>query len=177
MSERKELVTSRLVLARFVHEDAAFIVTLLNSPGWLKYIGDRHVHTPTDAVAYLDQGPMKSYRENGFGLLRVSLRENGQPIGMCGLLKRPDLDTPDIGFAFLPDFEGKGYASEAVAAVLEHARTEWHLPRLSAIVQANNTRSITLLKKFGFALERQIIYGPKQELLDLYRLGNSRSEN
>ncbi|MBL7866238.1 MAG: RimJ/RimL family protein N-acetyltransferase, partial [Cyclobacteriaceae bacterium] len=79
MSERKELVTSRLVLARFVHEDAAFIVTLLNSPGWLKYIGDRHVHTPTDAVAYLDQGPMKSYRENGFGLLRVSLRENGQP--------------------------------------------------------------------------------------------------
>jgi ribosomal-protein-alanine N-acetyltransferase len=159
----------RLRITPFTPADADFIVMLLNSPGWLQYIGDRHVHAAEDAIGYLEGGPMKSYRENGFGLMRVSLRETGQPIGMCGLLKRPDLDSPDIGFAFLPEFEGKGYASEAVSAVLDHARTVLRLPRLAAIVQADNERSIRLLKKHGFAFEKQIVYGPKQETLDLYR--------
>lgn len=162
--------SARLLIAPFTPADADFIVTLLNSPGWLQYIGDRNVHSAKDAMRYLEEGPLKSYRENGFGLLRVSLKENGQPMGMCGLLKRPELDTPDVGFAFLPEFEGKGYASEAVSAVLDHARTVLRLPRLAAIVQPDNERSIRLLKKHGFVFEKQIIYGPKQEALDLYRL-------
>jgi ribosomal-protein-alanine N-acetyltransferase len=166
----QEVRTDRLLLGPFVHEDAAFIISLLNSPGWLKYIGDRHVHTPDDAVAYLNNGPLKSYRENGFGLLRVSLRESGKPIGMCGLLKREELDSPDLGFAFLPDFEGYGFASEAAAAVIDQVRTVLRLPRIAAIVQNDNLRSITLLKKNGFAFEKQVVLGPKQEVLDFYGL-------
>lgn len=161
---------TRIALRPLTYEDAPFIITLLNSPGWLKYIGDRNVHSAEDALAYLDNGPLKSYRENGFGLLRVSLRDTGQPIGLCGLLQRPDLGAPDIGFAFLPDVEGRGLASEAVAAVLEEARGTLRLPTLYAIVQPDNKRSITLLKKFGFVFEKQIVYGPKQETLDRYKL-------
>ena len=44
--------------------DTEFIIQLLNSPGWLKFIGDRNVKTEDDAKAYLENGPLTSYREN-----------------------------------------------------------------------------------------------------------------
>lgn len=170
----KEITTARLSLSAFLHEDAPFIIELLNSPGWLRFIGDRQVKSTVDAIAYLDNGPLKSYQEHGFGIMRVALRATGEPIGMCGLLKREDLDTPDIGFAFFSRYEGQGFAHEAASSVIQHARTELGLTRLSAIVQPDNTRSVTLLKKLGFQFEKAILFGPKREALDLYRLPSLR---
>ncbi len=164
------LGTARLSLAPFGHADAAFIVALLNSPGWLQFIGDRNVRSTEDAIAYLDNGPLKSYQLHGFGLMRVSLLSSGEPIGMCGLLKREELDTPDIGFAFFNRFEGQGFAYEAATAVIQHARDVLGLAELSAVVQSNNTRSVTLLKKLGFQFAQSILFGVKREELDLYRL-------
>lgn len=168
------LGTARLSLAPFGHADAAFIVALLNSPGWLQFIGDRHVRSTEDAIAYLDNGPLKSYQQHGFGLMRVSLQDSGEPIGMCGLLKREELDTPDIGFAFFSRFEGQGFAHEAATAVIQHARDVLGLAELSAVVQSNNTRSVTLLQKLGFRFEKPILFGPKREALDLYRMSLPR---
>jgi RimJ/RimL family protein N-acetyltransferase len=164
-----ELLTPRLILAPLAHGDAPFIMELVNSPGWLQYIGDRHVHSMEDAIAYLDNGPLKSYRENGFGLLRVSLRDSGTPIGMCGLLRRPELDGPDIGFAFLPAYHRQGYAAEAVKATLTLARETLHLPEVLAIVQADNEASIGLLVRNGFLFDQVVISGAKMEPLRLYR--------
>src|SRR5690348_11717563 len=99
---KKILETERLVLREFDLDDTPFIIELLNSPGWLKYIGDRHVKTDDDAKRYLQNGPMKSYADNGFGLCMVMLTD-GTPVGMCGIINRADLEHPDIGFAFLPE--------------------------------------------------------------------------
>src|SRR5688572_4300133 len=108
------LETARLRLREFTLEDTPFIIALLNSPGWLQFIGDRNVRTPEQARGYLEHGPFKSYRENGYGLCLVEQKESGNPVGMCGVLKRDTLDSPDIGFAFLPGFQGQGYALEIV---------------------------------------------------------------
>jgi [ribosomal protein S5]-alanine N-acetyltransferase len=112
------MITERLLIRKLTFDDSSFIVKLLNSPGWLRYIGDRGVKTEEDAKVYLQNGPLLSYEENGFGLYLVGLLETGEPIGMCGILKRDSLVHPDLGYSLLPEFTGKGYAYEAANAVV-----------------------------------------------------------
>src|SRR6201986_3267525 len=116
------LETERLRVREFTLNDAAFIIELVNSPGWLKYIGDRNIKTDDKAKEYLQNGPLKSYAENGFGLSMVELKSDGTPVGMCGIIKRVALEHADIGFAFLPQYMGKGYAYEIASATLLFAK-------------------------------------------------------
>jgi RimJ/RimL family protein N-acetyltransferase len=143
------LRTERLALRRFSNEDTQFIIELLNSPGWLEYIGDKDVRTPVHALNYLQNGPIKSYQENGYGLCLVELVQGNVPIGMCGLVRRDYLDCPDIGFAFLPAFGGKGYAYEIALATLSYASDVLALEQVAAITTPRNERSIRLLEKCG----------------------------
>ncbi|QJR36539.1 GNAT family N-acetyltransferase [Gemmatimonas groenlandica] len=145
------LSTERLTLDPLTYSDAEFIVELLTDPDWLRYIGDRGVRTVHDARGYLENGPMASYATNGFGLYRVSLRESGVPIGMCGLLKRDALPDVDIGFAFLPAYRGQGYAFEAAAAIVADARDRLGMTRILAIVTPGNVGSIRVLQKLGMS--------------------------
>jgi RimJ/RimL family protein N-acetyltransferase len=148
------LETERLNLRGFTFDDAPFILTLLNDPAFLRFIGDKKVRTLEDARQYMANGPMASYAQHGFGLNLVELKDSQTPIGMCGLLKREDLPDPDIGFAFLPDFRSKGFAFEAASAVLNDARERLKLNRFLAIVNPDNDASINLLEKLGMKFER-----------------------
>jgi len=143
------LETERLLLQEAEIDDAPFFFRLLNSPGWLAYIGDRGIKTKEDAVHYIREALIKSYKEHGFGLYKMILKQENQPIGICGLLKRPDLDYPDIGFAMLPEYEGHGYAFEAAKATLEYAETTLGLNVILAITIMKNTRSKKLLERIG----------------------------
>ncbi len=162
------LSTERLSLREFTLQDTAFIIKLLNSPGWLQFIGDRDVHSEEDAKKYLLNGPLKSYKENGFGLSMVTLKENELPIGMCGLLKRDTLEHPDLGFAFLPQFGGHGYAFEIAHALLAFAKNKWGIQKISAITLPDNSKSIRLLEKLGFQFESKFRLAPDKEELHLY---------
>ena len=148
------LETERLVLRRLSRGDAPFLLELLNEPSFLRYIGDKGVRTEADARRYVETGPLASYERFGFGLLRVELKESGEPIGMCGLLKRDALPDVDVGFAFLSRFWSKGYAFESASAVLAHARDALGLRRVLAITSPDNVASIRLLGKLGFRFER-----------------------
>lgn len=159
------LETARLRLRRFTLNDGEFIITLLNSAGWLRFIGDRNVRTLEEARQYLENGPLKSYRTNGYGLSLVEKKDDGQAIGMCGLLKRDTLDSPDIGFAFLPDFNGKGYAFEITEATLTQAREKLGLPEIAAITSPDNLRSIRLLEKVGLTYQKKISFAGNEMLL------------
>lgn len=147
--------TPRLSLRELTVEDAAFIVRLVNDPAWLQFIGDKGVRTIENAVQYILNGPVKSYAVNGFGLWMVELKEGNTPIGMCGLINRPTLEGIDIGFAYLPQYVGRGYAYEAAAATLEYAKHTLSLERILAITNPYNTRSIKLLEKLGLQAEKQ----------------------
>jgi RimJ/RimL family protein N-acetyltransferase len=150
------LETERLKLREFTLADKLFIIELVNSPGWVKFIGDRNIKTEEQAEAYLENGPMNSYNKYGFGLSLVEIKDSMQPIGMCGLLKRADLDHPDIGFAFLPEFTGKGYAYEMAAATLSHAKKVLNHELILAITLPENKNSIKLLEKIGMTFSKPI---------------------
>ncbi len=157
------LETNRLVIRQFTFDDTAFVIELLNSAGWLKFIGDRHVKTEEDAKNYLLNGPMKSYQEYGFGLSLVELKSDKTPIGMCGLLKRDFLENPDIGYAFLPEFNGQGYAFEAANATIIYAKETLNLPNIMAIVNADNQLSIRVLEKIGMTFKEFFIYPGEED--------------
>jgi RimJ/RimL family protein N-acetyltransferase len=142
------LETKRLRLREFTLDDSNFIIELLNSPEWIEYIGDKNVRTETQAIEYLQNGPLKSYAKNGYGLSLVETKD-GLSIGMCGIIKRDSLENPDIGFAFLKEFTGKGYAYEIASATLAHAINELKISKISAITLPHNARSVRLLEKIG----------------------------
>lgn len=148
-------------------EDAAFVYDLVNDPGWLRNIGDRGVRNLDDARAYMRRAMLAMYERHGFGMYLVELKETGEPIGTCGLVKRDGLDDVDIGFAFLPQFRDRGFAREAAVAVLGHAR-ELGLPRVVAIVSAANDRSISLLERIGLRFERMLKLPSDDEEICLY---------
>jgi ribosomal-protein-alanine N-acetyltransferase len=147
------LETERLTLRRLMTADAAFIFELVNEPSFIQNIGDRNVRTHDDAIRYIEQGPMASYEQHGFGLYRVELKDMQIPIGICGVLKRDTLEHPDIGFAFLPRFWRHGYAIESAAGVMGYARNVLGLGAIAAITSRDNGRSIKLLDKLGFQFQ------------------------
>ena len=150
------LETERLLLRHLSTEDAGFILELLNEPSFIRNIGDRGVRTIEGANAYILNGPVPSYTKNGFGLYLVKLKETGELIGMCGLIKRDTLDDVDIGYAFLPRFWSKGYAVESAQAVKEYAKNTIGLKRIVAIVDPENEGSIRVLEKIGLQFEKMV---------------------
>lgn len=154
------IATARLWLRPFTYDDASFLVTLLNDPDFLHNIGDRGVRTEADARAYLDAGPLASYREHGYGLWCLVRSDAGVPVGICGLLRRETLPAPDVGYALLPAARGHGYAREAVAGVLAYARDTLRLPQVVAIVSPHNDRSLRVLESLGYHRREMIVAAP-----------------
>ena len=152
----KVLETDRLVLRRLTVEDAPFILELLNDAAFIRYIGDKGVRTLDDARNYIENGPMASYEQFGFGLYATELKEPRVPIGICGILKRETLPDPDIGFAFLSEYRNHGYAFEAAAATMKYARETLGLEQILAITSPDNVASERLLNKLGLKFERMI---------------------
>ncbi len=150
------LETERLILRQFSAADAGFILELVNEPSFIQNIGDRGVRTLSDAERYIETGPAASYARNGFGLYLVSLKESGESIGMCGLIKRDALKDVDIGYAFLPRFWSQGYATEAVSGVMQYAKHTVELRRVVAVVDPENDGSIRVLEKAGFKYEKMV---------------------
>lgn len=152
----RALRTARLDLRWLTVADAELMLEVWNDPDFLRYVGDRGVRTADDALQALEAGPFAMYEQFGYGPYRVALRRGDQPIGICGLFRRPALDDPDIGYAVLPAYAGHGYATEAARAVIDYARDRLRLPRVTAIVSPDNERSIRLLKKLGLEFARTI---------------------
>ena len=143
----------RLDYAALSLADADFIVALLNDADFRRHIGDRGVRQRDDVEGYLRAGPLRSYAEHGFGLLKVSERATGHPVGIAGLIRRPTLADVDLGYALLPGFRGQGYATEACEALIRMASDQFRLQRLVAIVSPDNVRSIATLERTGFVFE------------------------
>lgn len=143
-------VGQRIVLQPLAARDAGFLLDLLNTPGFIKQIADRGVRDLEQALGYLRNGPQRSYAEHGFGLWRIGRRGDDAPLGIAGLLKRDFLDSVDLGYALLPAFEGQGLAREAAELCLQLAGGRFAMRRVLAIVNADNTPSIGLLRRLGF---------------------------
>ncbi|WMW81131.1 GNAT family N-acetyltransferase [Undibacterium cyanobacteriorum] len=162
--------TQRLRLRPFTLFDAQFMLALLNDAGWLRYIGDRGVRTVEQAELYLQNGAIANYQTLGFGFYCVELRETGAPIGMCGLTQRDYLPDPDLGFAFLSDFVGQGYAKEAALAVMAYAQSELDLKHILATTRPDNFASAKVLEALGMRFRDLMMHPDGDRQLKLYEI-------
>jgi RimJ/RimL family protein N-acetyltransferase len=152
--------TERLRIRALTIIDAGFMLQLMNSSTWIKNIGNRNVTDTTTASNYIATNIINSYNINGFGLFLVILKKDNQAAGICGIVKREGLTTPDLGFALMPKYEGKGIATEASKAVVKYAKESLQLSALAGITKAENIASIRVLEKVGMEF-KQMIQLPK----------------
>lgn len=151
------LTTERLILRQAVPTDAAFFYELMNDPDWIRFIGDRGIKTLEDAANYVKERLQASYEKHGFGLYLTQLKD-GTPIGICGLIQRDFLEDTDIGFGFLPNYRGQGYAHEAAVATMKYAKEVLKIDRVVAFTSVDNDRSGHLLEKIGLRFDSIFIY-------------------
>jgi [ribosomal protein S5]-alanine N-acetyltransferase len=146
------ITTERLTLNVLAVDDFEFIEAIVNTKGWIEFIGDRNVHSKEDAIAYIQK--VKATQNLTYWV--ASITAINKPIGIISFIKRTYLDHFDIGFAFLPEFNGQGYAYEAAKEVLAIAETypEYH-PVLATTIP-HNINSIKLLTKLGLHFDKEI---------------------
>jgi|SaaInlLV_10m_DNA_2_1039722.scaffolds.fasta_scaffold11452_3 [ribosomal protein S5]-alanine N-acetyltransferase len=141
--------TERIRIEKATLEDSPFILELLNSPGWIEFIGDRGLTTTKEATDYIQKVLIDSYVKNGYGLFKMILKAEDKPIGLCGFVKRNFLDHADLGFALLPNYEGNGYAYEAACETMKYGLSPLKFKTIFAITTLDNHKSIKLLNKIG----------------------------
>ena len=163
----KTFETERLIIRPTSKEDASFIYVLMNTPKWHKYIGDRNVNSISMAGEYINRKMVPQLLRLGYSNYTVIKKDDGKKIGTCGLYDREGLEGIDIGFAFLPAFEKKGYAFEASDRLQQAAFEDFALKSLSAITAKDNISSQKLLQKLGFNLigTTKIVNDPNEILL------------
>ncbi|MGF1789433.1 GNAT family N-acetyltransferase [Photobacterium profundum] len=162
--------TERLTIRWLIEDDAEFIYRLYNTDSFLQFVGDKNLQTIDDARKYLLTGALNMYERIGMGLYMVELKSDKTALGISGLIKRDSLNDIDIGYGFLPEFEGKGYAYEAGVALKSYAKDALKIERLVAITTADNKRSITLLEKLGLDFESTVEEPDNQPALRLYAM-------
>lgn len=152
----KKYSTSRLELVPFTEEFSEFLLELYNIPTFIKYIGDRNLRTLDDAKAYIQNRFLPQFEKLGFGNYVVILKENNKPIGGVGIFEREGLEVLDIGFSFLEEYEGKGYAFEAASELMKKIEEDFGLTKVSAMTTEDNFSSQKLIQKLGLKYQKKI---------------------
>jgi [ribosomal protein S5]-alanine N-acetyltransferase len=169
MDVKPFLTTERLLIQPLTITDDSFILELVNTEGWLTFIGNRNITSQVDARAYI----LRILENKDVTYWVVKRKENQQAIGIVTYIKRNYLEHHDIGFAFLPNVINNGYAYEATNAVLTNLIQEQKAAHILATTVPENIRSIKLLKKIGLTFEKEMavenetlhVYGASAEKL------------
>lgn len=164
----KILETERLIIREIIETDEEFILDLLNQPSFVNNVGDRNVRTIEQSREFIQERFRASYKNFGFGLYAVKLKETNATIGICGFVKRDFLAEADLGFAVLPEFERKGYGFESALAMMNYGRKTLNFGRILAITSPHNEASGKLLEKLGFKFEELITPPNDTEMVKLF---------
>lgn len=159
MKTYKNFETVRLIIQPTSTRDAEFILELLNSPKYIQFVGDKNLKNTEDAEKYINDRMITQLERLGYSNYTVLRKSDNMKIGCVGLYDREGVEGIDIGYSFLPEFEGKGYAFEAAAELKRAAKEEFNLKDLYAITVQENRGSRKLLEKLGFAF-KEVIHIP-----------------
>lgn len=170
MNSNNEINTERLILRPTNYDDVEFIIELLNTPKWLKYIGDRNVRTTKDAKEYIKTKILSQFDRLGYGNYTVIRKSDNKKVGTCGIYDREGLEGVDIGFGFLPEFEKQGYAFESSNKLLQVAINDFKIKLINAITLPSNKPSQKLLEKLGLKFVRVFCLPNDEDELMLYQI-------
>ena len=146
--------TERLIMRPFQKDDVERLFLLDSNPEVMKYIGIKPL-TKIEQSAEVIKMVQKQYTEKGIGRWAVIEKESNLLIGWSGL-KLIDYEINghqnfyEIGYRFLPEFWGKGYATESAKASLEYGFKKMNLDKICAHAHSENVASNHTLKKLGF---------------------------
>lgn len=168
--EYKTFETERLIIRPTIENDAEFIFELLNTPKWIRYIGDRNIKTVESAKEYIKEKMIPQLEKLGYSNYTLIRKEDNIKIGTCGLYDREGLEGIDIGFAFLPKYEKKGFAFEASKRIKDAAFDEFEIEMISAITTKDNISSQKLLKRLGLKLMGTTKLPHDEEELLVYKI-------
>lgn len=147
--------SDRLVIQKISTEDAPFFFKLFNSEGWIKNIGNKNIKDLEAVKKHIEDKYLVQYNKYPFGACTVRLKD-GTTIGTCGIYVRPYLDIPDVGFAFLEEYTGNGYAYESSKALMDFVKSTYGIRQFSGITVPENKASIRLLEKLGLKAIKEI---------------------
>ncbi|MEJ0055425.1 MAG: GNAT family N-acetyltransferase, partial [Bacteroidota bacterium] len=147
------LRTSRLVLREFIAADAADIFRLNSDPEVIQFTGDEAFKSVKEAAELIQN--YDQYKKNGYGRWTVLLEDSSEYIGWCGLNFNKDSKETDLGFRFLRNHWGKGFATEAAAACLHYGFSQRALNKIIGRAMKENRASIKVLEKIGMQFEKE----------------------
>ena len=162
--------TQRLNLKLVTNEDAAFLYRLMNTDRWHQFIGDAGISSVEAAAQYIDQKMDADLCKKGFVNHLMIEKTTGQPVGTCSLHHRPGINGIDIGYALLPEFEGKGYATEGAKTMIALTFKVYEQSLVNAIANEHNRASCHLLEKLGFVSQGFIRLRSNNNKVKLYVL-------
>lgn len=162
--------SERLIIRPTLEQDAELIYQLMNSPKFIKYVGDRQLYSIKDAEKYIQDKMLPQLHSLGYSNYSLINKKNGAKIGICGLYDREGLDGIDIGFGILPEYEGLGYAFESSSRIIKAAFDELEILKIKAITNKENISSQCLLVKLGFNLKGKIMLANENDELLLYKI-------
>ena len=166
MNQYKSFTSERLIIRPTFEQDDKLIFRLMNTPKFIKYVGDRKISSINDAKNYIKVKMLAQLYLMGYSSYTLINKSNGDKIGICGLYNRAGVDGIDIGFSILPHFERLGYAYESSSRLIKGAFEELEIEEIKAITNQDNISSKNLLKKLGFKLiGKTILPDEKEELL------------
>lgn len=146
--------TERLILREFREEDAPRLLRLNSNINVIKYLHMEPMKNMEEALKDV-KWVTDQYPKNKIGRWIMLEKSTGEFMGWTGL-KLEDMemngqqDFYDVGYRMLPEFWGKGYATESVLASLRYAFEEMRLEKLNAAAHWENLASRRVLKKSGF---------------------------
>ncbi len=145
--------TDRLLLREIIPEDKEDLFTLHSDPEVQKYTGETVVESMEEMEEAIEER-IDHYRQFGFGRWATFLKDGMQFVGWAGLLYLPEFDEIDLGYRFLPQYWGKGIATEVSHAILKYGFETLNLKRIIAIAMKENKASIRVMEKVGMEFDK-----------------------
>lgn len=162
------LQTERLEIRPFTLQDAEAYWPLVSDPAVLRYTGEAPVNSIDAVRELLTSRPLRDYDMHGYGRMACIEKSTGRLVGFCGLKYLEDLQETDIGYRFLPDCWGKGYATESAQIIMQDGARALGLGRIIGLVEPENIGSVRVLEKLGLAFESKVMLADHPDELWLY---------
>lgn len=167
----RTIETPQLLLRPFTLDDAEAYWPLVNLPEVLRYTGEEPKPSLDAVREVIRTRPLHDYKVRGYGRMACIEKSSGRLVGFSGLKFVDDLQETDVGYRFLPECWGKGYATESGRALMAQVREAFGIKRIIGLVQPANIASARVLEKLGLVHERTFDPDDGHGLLKLYATG------
>ena len=161
------LTTDRLVLRQLLIDDANEIYLLRSDESVNKYL-DRDKATVIDDATNFINKIKNAVAKNESLYWAITIKGNSSLIGtICLFSMDIEKDSAEIGYELIPKFQGKGFMQESISTIIKFAFDDLRIKIITAALSADNLKSVTVLERNNFKLDRNFTYATKEELENL----------